>query len=70
MRTDVGHREGNYVILRMLSVRSPPSVLAKHRADADEHGYWMKPTHNLSHVVVLFGRSIGLDKTVAEIRES
>ena len=24
----------NYVILRMLSVRSPPSVLAKHRADA------------------------------------
>ncbi len=38
MRTDVGHRKGNYVILRMLSVRHPPSVLAKHRADAEDHG--------------------------------
>ena len=32
------------MISRMLSVREPPSVLAKHRADAEEEGYWMKPT--------------------------
>jgi hypothetical protein len=35
------------VISRMLSVREPPSVLAKHRADAEEEGYWMKPTQQL-----------------------
>ena len=35
------------MISRMLSVREPPSVLAKHRADAEEEGYWMKPTQQL-----------------------
>jgi hypothetical protein len=41
MHTDVCRREGNYVILRMLRVRSPHSVLAKRRADAEERSYWM-----------------------------
>jgi hypothetical protein len=58
MCTDLDHRAGNYVILRMLSVRPPLSVLAKRIADAEK-------LNNLSYLVILFGRSIGLDRTLA-----
>ena len=45
------------MILRMLTVWPPPSVLAKHIANAEK-------LNNLSHLVILFGRSIGLDRTL------
>jgi len=56
--TDLDHREGNYVILRMLGRANTPSVLAKQIADAEK-------LNILYHPRVQFGRSIGLDRNVS-----